>query len=208
MRKGRDLHWCRHDEIYRRGKQLAHLSCWTLAQQNHAGEHQGRRPAVEIGHLSRDGVAQRRANRCAALIARMYKDRQWLLGQIASCSSSRRDAWHRKLDQVEPTAAGAEAALDELRDDIERERLKLASAPLRGWSQPSCAEPPELSWPTLGTLRLQLSLLGLDGVASGQKEADADLETHRAQCESTLALIVSRMHALASPVRCYQAGTF
>jgi hypothetical protein len=208
MRKGRDLHWCRHNRTYQGGKQQSHASCWTLIQQNHAGEHQGRLPAMEVGHLSRDGVAQTRGDRCAALIAQMYRDRQWLLGQIAASSSSRREAWLRKLDRIEPTASGAEAALAELCQEIERERRELAAAPLQGRSRPAEPEPSELSWPTLATLHAQLSLLGLDGLASDQGDAEADLETHRAQCERTLALIVSRMQALATPVRRYQAGAF
>ena len=74
--------------------------------------------------------------------------------------------------------------------------------------QPFGPEPPELSWPTLGTLRAQLSLLGLDKFASEHEDADTDLETYRARCERTLATIVSRMAGLASPVRRYQAGAF
>ena len=128
MRKGRDPHWCRHDQSYRRGKQQAHASNWKLTRQVRPSEHQGRRHAVEVTRLSSDIEARKRTDRRAVLIAQMHKDRQWLLGQIAACPSSRRDDWLRKLDQIEPTASGAEAALGELRDDIERERRKLASA--------------------------------------------------------------------------------
>ena len=56
--------------------------------------------------------------------------------------------------------------------------------------------------------RVSISLLGLDKFASEHEDADTDLETHRARCESTLATIVSRMTVLASPVRRYQAGAF
>ena len=53
-----------------------------------------------------------------------------------------------------------------------------------------------------------MSLLGLDEFAFEHEDADTDLETHRARCESSLATIVSRMTVLASPVRRYQAGAF
>ena len=208
MRKVQDLHWGRHDQAYRRGKLQSHASYWALTHQIHPGGNQGRGDFVAVARPSRDLVARRRADRCAALIARMYQDRQRLLGQIAACSSSRRDDWLGRLDRIEPTAPGAEAALGELCDEIEHERRRLAAAPCRGWSQPSSPEPPELSWPTFGTLHAELSLLGLSELALSQDEADADLETLRARCENTLATIVSRIHALASPVRRYQAGAF
>ena len=99
----------------------------------------------------------------------MRKERQWLRGQIAACSSSRRDRWLRQLELFEPTASGAEAALAALRDDIERERRKLAAASLRTWSQASVPEPAaELAWPTLGTMRAQMSLLGLEDLAAAE----------------------------------------
>ena len=208
MRNDRDPYWRRRDESYWRGRQEAHASYWKLTRQIRKSEHQGRRHAAEVDRLSSDIEARRRADRQAALIAQMHKERQWLQGQIAACSSSRRDRWLRQLELLEPTASGAEAALAELRDDIERERRKLAAASLRTWSQASVPEPAELAWPTLGTVRAQMSLLGLEDLASAEQQTPTDPEAQRALCESALATIVSRVNALASPVRRYQAGAF
>ena len=115
MRKGWDPLRYRHDQTYRRGKQQTHAFKWKLTRQVRPSEHQGRRHAVEVTRLSSDIDGRKRTDRRAVLIAHMHKDRQWLLGQIAACSSSRRDDWLRKLDQIEPTASGAEAALGDLR---------------------------------------------------------------------------------------------
>ncbi len=208
MRNDRDPYWRRRDESYWRGRQEAHASYWKLTRQIRKSEHQGRRHAAEVDRLSSDIEARRRADRQAALIAQMHKERQWLQGQIAALSSSRRDRWLRQLELFEPTASGAEAALAELRDDIERERCKLAAASLRTWSHASVPEPAELAWPTLGTVRAQMSLLGLEDLVSAEQQTSTDPEAQRALCESALGAIVSRVNALASPVRRYQAGAF
>ena len=104
MRNDRDPYWRRRDESYWRGRQKAHASYWKLTRQIRKSEHRGRRHAAEVDRLSSDIEARRRADRQAALIAQMHKERQWLQGQIAACSSGRRDRWLRQLELFEPTA--------------------------------------------------------------------------------------------------------
>ena len=58
--------------------------------------------------------------------------------------------------------------------DVVAERRKLAAASLRSWSQASVPEPAELAWPTLGTVRAQMSLLGLEDLVSAEQQMPTD----------------------------------
>jgi hypothetical protein len=207
MRNDRDPYWRRRDENYWRNRQDAHDTYWKLTRQIRQSENEGRRHAAEVQRLTDEIDARERAERRAALVTQMGKDRRWLLERIAACPSSRGAEWHRRLHQIEPTASTAAAALVELRDEIGRERRSLAEAPWRSRIQPLVPEPPPFPWLTPGpSSAFRPMRPDLDFVLAREQEKDRD--TVRALRESTLSMIVSSIDALASQARRYQAGAF
>jgi hypothetical protein len=201
MRNDRASYWRRREKNYWRNKHDAHDSYGKLTRQIRRSENEGRRHAVEARRLTGEIEARERAERRAALVMQMGKDRRRLLEQIAICRSNYRGDWHRRLDQIEPTASTAEASLPELRGEIERERRSLTEAPRRLRLQPVVPEPPPFPWPTpRPSPAFRPRFPGLDFVLA-RDQAEGDRDKERALRESTLGMIISCVDALASQAR-------